>query len=121
LRFDSIRARFDYVLSSTIRCSQKARNFWGVSFILIGCTVASAIFVNIVYHCWYIAITVTLTVSMENISVDDVDDFLRSTAAVAVTVITSVCVLNKLATYCGLLWVITTLLKKPTQEKQIIQ
>jgi len=35
---------------------------------------------------------------------------LRSTAAVAVTIITSVCVLNKLNTYCGLLWVITTLL-----------
>jgi len=40
---------------------------------------------------------------MENISDEDEDDFLHSTAAVAVTVITGVCVLNKLATYCGLL------------------
>jgi len=40
---------------------------------------------------------------MENISDVDEDDFLRSTAAVVVTVITSVCALNKLATNCGLL------------------
>jgi len=48
----------------------------------------------------YTAITVTFTDNTENISDDNEDDFLHSTAAVAVTVITSVCVLNKLATYC---------------------
>jgi len=48
---------------------------------------------------------VTFTVSMDNVSDDDDDDddWLHSTAAVTITVITSVCVLNKLATYCGLL------------------
>jgi len=38
----------------------------------------------------YIVITVTFTVSMENISDDDEDYFLRSPAALAVTIITIV-------------------------------
>jgi len=50
----------------------------------------------------YIVITVTFTVSMENISDVDKDDILRFTAAVAVTVII-IRVLNKLTANCRLL------------------
>jgi len=114
-RFDAIRARFEVPR----KCAgfEACRWFWLTAQLL------GAIYVNSVIIVGYIATIVISTVCKENISDVDEDDFLRSTAAVAVTVITSVCVLNKLA-IPYLLWIDVSnyhIVKKPTQEKQIVQ
>jgi len=61
---------------------------------------------------------------MEHICDDDEDDLLRSTAAIAVTVITSVGLYMCTQQASYLLWIVVSnyhIVKKPTQEKHIIQ
>jgi len=110
----AIRARFEV--------PRKRAVFEACPWFWLAAQLIGAIYVNIVYHCWIYC---------------NYRDFYRQygkhfwwcwwlsaflcSNTVTVTVITSLCALKKLATYCGLLWEITTLLKKPTQEKQIIQ